>query len=31
MAERLRLVAELASNLRDQLNAPSPVRSDTAA
>jgi hypothetical protein len=31
MADRLRLMAELAGNLREQLNAPSPVRSDTAA
>jgi hypothetical protein len=31
MADRLRLVAELASNLREQLNAPAPVRGDTAA
>jgi hypothetical protein len=31
MADRLRLVAELASNLREQLNAPSPVRGDSAA
>jgi len=31
IADRLRMVAELASNLREQLNAPSPVRGDTAA
>jgi CheY-like chemotaxis protein len=31
IADRLRLVADLASNLRQQLNAPIPVRGDTAA
>ncbi len=31
IAERLRLVAELAGNLRQQLSAPLPVRGDTAA
>jgi DNA-binding NtrC family response regulator len=31
MADRLRLVAELASTLREQLNAPASVRGNTAA
>ena len=31
IAERLRLVAELAGNLRQQLSAPLPARGDTAA
>src|ERR1035437_1632035 len=31
MAERLRMVANLAGNLRQQLNAPQQVRADTAA
>jgi signal transduction histidine kinase len=31
IADRLRMVADLAGNLRQQLNAPLPVRGDTAA
>jgi len=31
MAEKLRVVADLASNLRQQLNAPMLARSETAA
>jgi len=31
VAEKLRTVADLAGNLRQQLNAPMPVRGDTAA
>ncbi|MGD0628032.1 MAG: hypothetical protein ABR987_01695 [Terracidiphilus sp.] len=31
IAERLRMVAELAGNLRQQLSAPLPARGDTAA
>ena len=31
IADRLRLMADLAGNLRQQLNAPLPVRGDTAA
>jgi hypothetical protein len=31
VADRLRVMAELAGNLRQQLNAPFPVRGDTAA
>jgi signal transduction histidine kinase len=31
IADRLRLMAELAGNLRQQLSAPLPVRNDTAA
>jgi len=31
IAERLRMVADLAGSLRQQLNAPSQIRGDTAA